>query len=133
MKSKWLTLSLGLLLSQSVMAQGMPEACPTIDALQGTTFEQAEKSQMGWVAWVNGSFSTADNWTFAMLTQAQDADSAIEEANGNVELLSMNQGPMPNQNMWVCVYTSSDRKVMAATFTPAIGNNVSAMRTVFAK
>lgn len=121
MKSYLLLLSLGLLLSQNIFAQGLqPQACPEISVLKTVTFTQVNMDQ--WVALTNGNFGTPQQWTFFMHAFGTNEKELLKQANANLVLLTVMSGPKQDNGQWLCGYWSSDKKIWAGAVNPPTGD-----------
>lgn len=112
-------------MSQLAMAEmpPKPESCPATSALSSQPFFMAQQPENapGYVAISMGKYSTNDNWGFVMgFIEAENMLGALLEANKNLTNIVGQPEPMPvpDQDMWVCVYGVKGTPYQAAAVTP---------------
>lgn len=128
MKLKLAIATAALILSQSVMAQVAPQACPSVEQLaaEGVTmphhFEQQDQNT--WIG-INPSstFATSNSWTFVAGAVETDSQAdAVKLVNEKLAGLSLVVGPQSadQQGHFMCLYASQDGKFGAAAITPVV-------------
>lgn len=126
MKLKFAAAAVALMISQGALAQGQPQACPTLAQLQavGTTMAWQDPEQgQWWGITPSNSFGTNDNWTFgAGPIASQSQQGVVEAVNQKLATLGDAKGPIEvevdGNTSYVCIYNNQAQDFIGVTITP---------------
>jgi hypothetical protein len=116
-KSKLATFVGALVLAgSSFAAQGVPQSCPGINAIQSEGLPNAGEIFQGmYLAYNVSNYATPSNWVFIMGPVMADSEEMALESSNDL-LATMSGTPEPqndNEGNWICEYDTGEPNVAA--------------------